>query len=315
MNSFNYYIFLNLISFFTMILMILFGVAFLTLFERKILGYIQIRKGPNKNFMIGIFQPFSDAMKLLTKEIIIMKFTNYLYFFMSPILSFFISLIIWLIYPFYLNLFYFKYSLLFIFCCLGLGVYSSMIGGWSSNSNYSMLGSIRAVAQSISYEVSMILMIFCLMIMTEEYNLLMFNNYQYYLSYFWLMIPLYLMFYISLLAELNRTPFDLIEGESELVSGFNTEYFSAFFTLFFMAEYSMIMFMSMMITLLFFKFNNYFIFIYLIHLISILWIRGVLPRIRYDQLMMMCWKMILPLTLIFLFFVFSMKLMIIMKLM
>nr|YP_010250542.1 NADH dehydrogenase subunit 1 [Cerceris bucculata]QTV22612.1 NADH dehydrogenase subunit 1 [Cerceris bucculata] len=302
---------LNLICYLIMIITVLFSVAFLTLMERKILGYMQNRKGPNKILYMGLFQPFSDAMKLLTKEFFFIKNSNYIYFIFSPLLAFIISMFIWLVYPFMFNIYYLNFSLIFIFSCLGFNVYSSMIGGWSSCSNYSMLGSIRAVAQSISYEVSMILMIFCLMIMSESYMLIDYNQLQEYLGYYYYFMPLYTMFFISILAELNRTPFDLVEGESELVSGFNTEYLSSLFTLFFLAEYSMILFMSMLIVLLFFGFNNYFILNYMFHVYSILWIRAVYPRIRYDQLMFMCWKIFLPVTLSLIMNVYGLKMMLI----
>nr|ARX96678.1 NADH dehydrogenase subunit 1 [Cerceris sp. SJW-2017] len=307
----SFYITLNFISSMIMIFSILLSVAFLTLMERKVLGYMQVRKGPNKISLMGILQPFSDALKLLTKEIFFINISNYMYFILSPILAFIISLLIWLSYPYYLNLYYMNFSLIFVFCCLGFNVYSFMIGGWSSNSNYSMLGSIRAIAQSISYEVSMILMIFCLMFMSESFNLIEYSKFQEYMSYYFYLMPLYMMFFISMLAELNRTPFDLVEGESELVSGFNTEYLSSLFTLYFLAEYMMILFMSMLIVMLFFEMNIFFTINYIFHVYLILWIRASYPRIRYDQLMFMCWKIFLPMTLMMMIIIFNLKFLII----
>nr|ALO64699.1 NADH dehydrogenase subunit 1 [Andrena angustior] len=305
------YFFMNLFNFIIMILLMLIGMAFLTLFERKILGYIQDRKGPNKVGFMGLLQPFSDVVKLFNKEFFyIDKMNLYLYYF-SVILILILSMMVWLVYPFFFNMFSMKVGILFLLSVLSMGVYPIMIGGWSSNSNYSMLGAIRSISQSVSYEVSLFLMVFSVILLIESYSLLDLFKFQYYMKFIFIMIPIYFMFLISLLIELNRTPFDLVEGESELVSGFNTEYFSGSFALIFMAEYLSIIFMSFLVSLMFLNFyllSMKFLIIWLYHIFFIIWIRGVMPRIRYDELMYMCWKKFLSYALIYLIFIFSVKL-------
>nr|YP_005353020.1 NADH dehydrogenase subunit 1 [Philanthus triangulum]AET62620.1 NADH dehydrogenase subunit 1 [Philanthus triangulum] len=304
------YFCLNIVSMMILIIFIMIGVAFLTLMERKVLGYIQDRKGPNKNFYLGMFQPFSDAIKLLLKEVFLLGLSNYNIYYISPIIGMMLSMLLWLMLPFYLNLFSFKYGLMFLFCCFSLSSYFSMFGGWASNSNYSMLGSMRSVSQSISYEVSMILVIFLFIIMNEGFSLKLFLIIQENFMYMYIFFPIFFIFLINMLAELNRTPFDLIEGESELVSGFNIEYFGGGFTLIFLSEYMNIMFVSFIIQLMFLGLNFdsiYFLIYFLFFIYFILWIRGVLPRIRYDNLMYLCWKKFLPISLNYLFFVFGSK--------
>nr|CAH59815.1 NADH dehydrogenase subunit 1 [Zygaena occitanica huescacola] len=288
-----------------LILGVLIGVAFLTLLERKVLGYIQIRKGPNKVGIIGILQPFSDAIKLFTKEQTYPMFSNYMSYYFSPIVSFILSLMIWLLIPYYFNMISFNLGLMFFFCCTSLGVYSVMIAGWSSNSNYALLGGLRSVAQTISYEVSLVLIMMSSIIFIMDFNLMMFNEYQSIIWFFFLMIPLSLCWFSSSLAETNRTPFDFAEGESELVSGFNVEYSSGGFALIFMAEYSSILFMSMFFCLMYMISYNLGLFFYLkLSLISFLfiWVRGTLPRYRYDKLMYLAWKSYLPISLNFIIF-------------
>nr|CAH59823.1 NADH dehydrogenase subunit 1 [Zygaena sogdiana sogdiana] len=296
---------LFLIGILLMILGVLIGVAFLTLLERKVLGYIQIRKGPNKVGMMGILQPFSDAIKLFTKEQTYPMFSNYMSYYFSPIVSFILSLMIWLLIPYYFNMISFNLSLMFFFCCTKLGVYSVMIAGWSSNSNYALLGGLRSVAQTISYEVSLVLIMLSSIIFIMDFNLVMFNEYQNMIWFFFLMIPLSLCWFSSSLAETNRTPFDFAEGESELVSGFNVEYSSGGFALIFMAEYSSILFMSMFFSLMYLGGYNLDLIFYLkLVLISFLfiWVRGTLPRYRYDKLMYLAWKSYLPISLNFIIF-------------
>nr|ALO64766.1 NADH dehydrogenase subunit 1 [Andrena bicolor] len=311
MYSMIMYFFMNLFNFIIMILLMMIGMAFLTLFERKILGYIQDRKGPTKVGFMGLLQPFSDVVKLFNKEFFyIDKMNLYLYYF-SVILILMLSMMIWLIYPFFFNLFSMKVGILFLLSVLSMGVYPIMIGGWASNSNYSMLGAIRSISQSVSYEVSLFLMMFSVILLIESYSLLELYKFQYYIKFIFILIPIYLMFLISLLIELNRTPFDLVEGESELVSGFNTEYFSGSFALIFMAEYLSIIFMSFLVSMMFLNFylpGVKFLIVWLYHIFFIIWIRGVMPRIRYDELMYMCWKKFLSYALIYLIFIFSLKL-------
>nr|YP_010958814.1 NADH dehydrogenase subunit 1 [Crypsiptya coclesalis]WNB40562.1 NADH dehydrogenase subunit 1 [Crypsiptya coclesalis] len=293
-----------------LILGVLIGVAFLVLLERKVLGYIQIRKGPNKVGMMGILQPFSDAIKLFTKEQTYPLFSNYISYYFSPVVSFILSLMIWMMIPYYFNLISFNLGLLFFLCCTSLGVYTVMVAGWSSNSNYSLLGGLRAVAQTISYEVSLALILMSSIVLIMDFNLFNFMNYQSFIWFFFLMIPLSLSWFSSSLAETNRTPFDFAEGESELVSGFNIEYSSGGFALIFLAEYSSILFMSLLFVLLYLGGYDLSIFFYLkLSFISFLfiWVRGTLPRYRYDKLMYLAWKVYLPVSLNFLMFYLGLK--------
>nr|ADO60383.1 NADH dehydrogenase subunit 1 [Sericinus montela] len=293
-----------------LILGILIGVAFLTLMERKLLGYIQIRKGPNKLGYIGILQPFSDAIKLFTKEQIFLNYSNYMCYYMSPMISFMLSLMIWMLIPYYFNMMSFNLGVLFFLCCTSLGVYTVMIAGWSSNSNYSLLGGLRAVAQTISYEVSLALIMMSSILLIMNFNLVNFYIYQELVWFFFLMLPLSLCWLSSSLAETNRTPFDFAEGESELVSGFNIEYSSGSFALIFLAEYSSILFMSMLFILMYMGgyIMNLFFYLKLVFISFIfIWVRGTLPRYRYDKLMYLSWKSYLPISLNFLMFFLGLK--------
>nr|YP_009182739.1 NADH dehydrogenase subunit 1 [Heteropterus morpheus]AHH34390.1 NADH dehydrogenase subunit 1 [Heteropterus morpheus] len=299
-----------LIGLMILIIGVMISVAFLTLLERKVLSYIQIRKGPNKVGYMGLLQPFSDAIKLFFKEQIYLSYSNYLCYYFSPILGFTLSLMIWMLIPYYFNMISFNLGILFFLCCSSLSVYFIMIAGWSSNSNYSMLGSLRAVAQTISYEVSLSLILLSCVVMIMNFNLLKFSEYQMLIWFFFLMFPLSLCFMSSSLAETNRTPFDFAEGESELVSGFNIEYSSGGFALIFLAEYSSILFMSLMFSLIYLGGYNLNFFFYLkMVFISFLfiWVRGTLPRYRYDKLMYLSWKVYLPLSLNFLMFFIGIK--------
>nr|WHL46486.1 NADH dehydrogenase subunit 1 [Phalera takasagoensis] len=302
-----YMIFLGLLI---LILGVLIGVAYLTLLERKVLGYIQIRKGPNKVGLMGIFQPFSDAIKLFTKEQTYPNFSNYLSYYFSPVISFLLSLMIWVLIPYFYNLVSFNLGIMFFLCCTSLGVYTVMIAGWSSNSNYALLGGLRAVAQTISYEVSLALIFMSNIIMIMDFNMMNFYFYQMNIWFIFLMFPLSLCWMSSSLAETNRTPFDFAEGESELVSGFNVEYSSGGFALIFLAEYSSILFMSLLFVLLYLGGYVLSIFFYLkLFFISFLfiWVRGTLPRYRYDKLMYLAWKSYLPISLNFLLFFLGVK--------
>nr|UMR55039.1 NADH dehydrogenase subunit 1 [Theretra japonica] len=299
-----------LVGFLILVLGVLIGVAYLTLMERKVLGYIQIRKGPNKVGLIGIFQPFSDAIKLFTKEITYPNFSNYYCYYFSPVVSFVLSLIIWVLIPYYFNMISFSLGLMFFLCCTSMGVYTVMIAGWSSNSNYALLGGLRAVAQTISYEVSMALILLSSIIMIMDLNLLIFFYYQKMIWMMFMMIPLSLIWISSMLAETNRIPFDFAEGESELVSGFNIEYSSGGFALIFLAEYSSILFMSTLFVIIYMGGYELSLIFYLkLSLISFLfiWVRGTLPRYRYDKLMYLAWKSYLPVSLNFLLFFLGLK--------
>nr|WEA76597.1 NADH dehydrogenase subunit 1 [Parnassius imperator] len=293
-----------------LILGVLIGVAFLTLLERKVLGYIQIRKGPNKVGYMGILQPFSDAIKLFTKEQIFPIYSNYISYYFSPIIGFILSLMVWMLIPYYFNMVSFNLGILFFLCCTSMGVYTVMVAGWSSNSNYSLLGSLRAVAQTISYEVSLALIMLSSIILILDFNMMMFFVYQDLIWFFFLMLPLSMCWISSSLAETNRTPFDFAEGESELVSGFNVEYSSGGFALIFLAEYSSILFMSMLFVLMYMGGYNMSLFFYMkLSLISFLfiWVRGTLPRYRYDKLMYLSWKSYLPISLNYLLFFMGLK--------
>nr|ALO64804.1 NADH dehydrogenase subunit 1 [Lasioglossum parvulum] len=306
----NFNMLLNLIYLLILIIMMLISMAFLTLFERKVLSYIQNRKGPNKVMYLGLFQPFSDVIKLLNKELFFLDKINLNYYMFMPMVSLMLSMMLWLIYPFYINIYVMNLSIIFMLSLMSVGVFPVMLGGWASNSNYSMLGAMRSVAQSISYEVSLFLIIFILILLIESFSLLEFLKFQKNIKFLFMIYPIYLMFMISMLIELNRTPFDLVEGESELVSGFNTEYFSSLFALIFMSEYLNIIFMSFLMTIMFLGFylmSFKFMLSMLFHIFFVVWIRGVLPRIRYDELMYMCWKKFLSLSLMYILFILSVK--------
>nr|QTA50551.1 NADH dehydrogenase subunit 1 [Sycophila sp. 2 JXW-2020] len=282
-----------------LMVMVLISVAFFTLLERKVLGYIQIRKGPNKVGFLGLFQPFADAVKLFSKEMFLVIKSNYIFYLFSPILSMLIMLMLWQNLPLTSMILSMKYSFLMIFCVMSLGVYGVMIGGWSSNSLYSLIGGIRSIAQTISYEVSMILLILSLIFMTNSFNVLKFFDYQ---IFSWFIFSMYfssLILFISFLAELNRTPFDFAEGESELVSGFNTEYMSGSFALIFIAEYGMIIFLMYLFSVMFLGcniFNLIFYYLLMIMMFVVIWVRGTFPRFRYDNLMYLTWKSFLPIS-------------------
>nr|YP_009947327.1 NADH dehydrogenase subunit 1 [Sarcophaga kanoi]QOH91825.1 NADH dehydrogenase subunit 1 [Sarcophaga kanoi] len=293
-----------------LIIFVLVSVAFLTLLERKVLGYIQIRKGPNKVGIVGIPQPFCDAIKLFTKEQTYPLLSNYISYYFSPIFSLFLSLLVWMCMPLFVKLFSFNLGLLFFLCCTSLGVYTVMIAGWSSNSNYALLGGLRAVAQTISYEVSLALVLLSFVFLIGGYNMLMFYKYQLFIWFLFIMFPMALVWFSISLAETNRTPFDFAEGESELVSGFNVEYSSGGFALIFLAEYASILFMSMLFCVMFLG-SDVFSLLFYVKLTFIsfmfIWVRGTLPRFRYDKLMYLAWKSFLPFSLNFLLFFVGFK--------
>nr|QVM79243.1 NADH dehydrogenase subunit 1 [Grammoptera ruficornis] len=306
-------LFLMILSSLILMICVLVGVAFLTLLERKVLGYIQIRKGPNKLGFMGLIQPFSDAIKLFTKEQTFPYMSNLNLYYFSPLMNLFLALFLWMCMPFLTMHFSFNLSFLFFLSVSSLGVYTIMLAGWSSNSNYSLLGSLRSVAQTISYEVSLSLILLSFLFLILSFNILDMKKIQ---EYIWLIVflfPLCLMWVVSSLAETNRTPFDFAEGESELVSGFNVEYSSGGFAMIFLAEYASILFMSMMCVMLFF--GGDLILWYFFIKLGILsffwvWVRGTLPRFRYDKLMYLAWKSYLPISLNYLMLIFGLKLMI-----
>nr|ARH54885.1 NADH dehydrogenase subunit 1 [Brachypterolus vestitus] len=301
---------LMLISSLLLIICVLVGVAFLTLLERKVLGYIQIRKGPNKVGFMGLLQPFSDAIKLFSKEQTFPMMSNFNLYYLSPVMNLFLSLLLWMCMPFFSMNFSFNLSFLFFLSVSSLSVYTVMLAGWSSNSNYSLLGSLRAVAQTISYEVSLSLILMSFLFLIGSLSIIDLMEFQENVWFLFLMFPLCFMWVVSSLAETNRTPFDFAEGESELVSGFNVEYSSGGFAMIFLAEYSSILFMSMICCMLFLGGDLYSFYFFLkLSFMSFfwIWVRGTLPRYRYDKLMYLAWKSYLPVSLSFLMFYFSLK--------
>nr|UFZ13241.1 NADH dehydrogenase subunit 1 [Orohermes crepusculus] len=301
---------LSMISSLILIICILIGVAFLTLLERKVLGYMQIRKGPNKVGIWGLPQPFCDAIKLFTKESTFPTLSNYFSYYISPIFSLFLSLLVWMVFPMFWGMWNFNLGLLFFLCCTSMGVYTVMIAGWSSNSSYSLLGGLRSVAQTISYEVSLSLILMSFVLLISSFSLIDLFIYQNYVWFGFISLPLMLAWFASCLAETNRSPFDFAEGESELVSGFNVEYSSGGFALIFLAEYASILFMSMLFCILFLGADMFSVIFYLkLTFLSFMfiWVRGTLPRYRYDKLMYLAWKSFLPLSLNFLLFFLGIK--------
>nr|YP_008758028.1 NADH dehydrogenase subunit 1 [Odontobutis potamophila]AGW46882.1 NADH dehydrogenase subunit 1 [Odontobutis potamophila] len=286
---------------------VLLAVAFLTLLERKVLGYMQLRKGPTIVGPYGLLQPIADGMKLFIKEPTQPTTSSPLLFIFAPLLALTLALLLWAPLPLPYSSTDLNLSILFMLAISSLTVYSILASGWASNSKYALIGALRAVAQTISYEVSLGLILLSAIIFTGGYTLQMFNTAQ---ESIWLILPawpLAAMWYISTLAETNRAPFDLTEGESELVSGFNVEYAGGPFALFFLAEYANILLMNTLSATLFLGATH------LPHmpetttvnlmtkaaLLSalFLWIRASYPRFRYDQLMHLIWKNFLPITL------------------
>nr|WNL53899.1 NADH dehydrogenase subunit 1 [Microtermes mariae] len=298
-------LFFLVVVYLLLVIFVMVGVAFLTLMERSVLGYIHVRKGPNKVGFVGIFQPFSDAISLFSSEQYFPLVSNYLIYYFSPVFGFFLSLLVWLLVPYLSGFISFELGLLFFLACTSLGVYTVMIAGWSSNSGYSLLGGLRALAQTISYEVSLAFILLSFVVLVFSYDLVYFYFFQAYLWLIFFSLPLSFVWFISCLAETNRTPFDFAEGESELVSGFNVEYGGGGFALIFLAEYASILFMSLLFCIIFLGSDLYsFLFYVSLVFISFLfvWVRGTMPRFRYDKLMYLAWSSFLPLSLNYLLF-------------
>jgi NADH-ubiquinone oxidoreductase chain 1 len=286
------------ISFIIRYVIALLAIAFYTLIERKFLGYFQLRKGPNKVSLMGIPQPFADAIKLFIKEQSHPIPANYYPFLAAPLLGLILTLILWAIYPHSNPAIFITYGALYFLCVSRINVYTTFIAGWCSNSKYALLGALRGVAQTISYEVSISLILLSALIIHHhiDISIMSINIYS------WIILiirPLAIIWLITNLAETNRTPFDFAEGESELVSGFNVEYRSSSFALIFIAEYANILIISLL-TVIFITgsslfFINLFLIIKTIIIATIfVWIRATIPRIRYDNLISLTWKRFLP---------------------
>lgn len=300
------------------IIFILISVAYFTLAERKILGAIHRRKGPNVIGVFGLLQPLADGLKLFLKETILPANADQLIFIIAPVLTFIISLMGWAVIPFskYSTISELNLGLLYILAISSIGVYGIIMSGWSSNSKYSFLGSLRSAAQMVSYEVSIGFIIISIILCVGSFNLQNIIEAQKNIWFIVPFFPLFLMFCVSGLAETNRHPFDLPEAEAELVSGYNVEYSAMGFALFSLGEYGNMLVMSSTIIILFLggwlaPFQIIFIPDTLwfalkicLFVIFFIWIRAALPRYRYDQLMSLGWKAFLPLSISYLILVF-----------
>jgi NADH-quinone oxidoreductase subunit H len=313
------FVILSLIKILIIIVPLLISVAYFTLAERKILAAIQRRRGPNVVGVFGLLQPLADGFKLFVKEAVIPSSANKFIFIISPIITFVISLMGWAIIPYdkYSMLSEINVGVLYLFAVSSLGVYGIIMAGWSSNSKYAFLGALRSAAQMVSYEVSIGFIIVTIVVCCGSFNLQTIIECQ---KNIWFLIPffpLWMMFFVSALAETNRHPFDLPEAEAELVSGYNVEYSAMGFALFSLGEYANMLLMSSLNVILFFggwlppfKFFNFipgsiwFGLKICFFVILFVWMRAALPRYRYDQLMGLGWKIFLPISLGYLILTF-----------
>ncbi|MCA0404082.1 MAG: NADH-quinone oxidoreductase subunit NuoH [Proteobacteria bacterium] len=312
-----------IIKILVIVIPLLLGVAYLTFAERKVIGYIQVRYGPNRVGIAGLLQPIADLLKLITKEIIIPRKSNKYLFVIAPLCSLIPALAGWAVIPFSqgLVLANINAGLLFLFALSSLGVYGILIAGWASNSKYAMFGALRSAAQTVSYEIAMGFAIVGVLLAAGSMNLTDIVNSQHGgIVHWWFLplLPLFLIFWIAGIAETNRAPFDLAEGESEIVAGFHVEYSAIGFMIFFMSEYTSMILISALMALLFlggwlspfegipvlqdiFFFVPGFVWLLIkitFFLFVYLWIRATFPRYRYDQLMRLGWKVLIPTTIV-----------------
>jgi NADH-quinone oxidoreductase subunit H len=312
-----------LIKIIAILVPLLLGVAYLTYAERKVIGYMQGRIGPNRVGVRGLLQPFADIIKLVFKEVIIPAKSNRYLFFIAPIFTLTPALVAWAVIPFDPNLVLANINagVLYVFAMSSIGVYGILIAGWASNSKYAMFGALRSAAQTISYEIPMGFALVGVLIAAGSMNFqdIVFAQQGGIVNWFFIpLLPLFMVFWISGIAETNRAPFDLAEGESEIVAGFHVEYAGVSFALFFLAEYASMILISFLLTVLFLggwlsPFDGipvlqgwfvwvpglvwmllkvcFFLFVYL-------WLRATFPRYRYDQLMRLGWKVLIPTTIV-----------------
>ena len=310
------------------IMPLMLGVAYMTYAERKIIGYMQLRLGPNRVGYYGLLQPIADALKLLFKEIIFPEKANIYLYFMAPILTIMPAIAVWAVIPFDENLAVtnLDVSLLYVLAISSVAVYGIILAGWASNSKYALLGAMRSAALLVSYEIVIGFAAISVVMMADSVNLSTIVSTQaggFWHWYWLLLLPILVIFFISALVETNRAPFDVVEGESEIVGGTHVEYSGMSFAIFFLAEYANMIFMAFLVALMFFggwlsPFENipilegifafvpgivWIILKAAIFLFLFLWFRATFPRFRYDQIMRLCWKIFLPFTIFWIFVV------------
>jgi NADH-quinone oxidoreductase subunit H len=318
------YCFWTLIKILIVLIPVLVTVMILTLAERKIIGYIQLRPGPNRAGLVGSLQPIADALKLLFKEIIVPKASNRYMFFIAPILTFAPAITAWAVIPFNAHwgaIANINAGTLFVFAMTSLGAYGILLAGWSSNSKYALFGAMRSCAQVISYEIAMGFALVGVIMLSGTLNLAKIVTHQsggIWHWHIWPLFPLFLVYWIAGLAETNRAPFDVAEGESEIVAGFHVEYSGMGFALFFLAEYANMILIALLISLFFmggwlspfanipyldvwFSWVPATVWLLLkasFFVLCYLWFRATFPRYRYDQIMKLGWQVLIPVTLV-----------------
>lgn len=308
---------LNLVEVLIVLVPILLAVAFITIIERKVMGSMQRRVGPNKVGYYGVLQPFADALKLVVKETVVPEHATKSLFFLAPVITLIFSLLGWAVIPFGagMRISDFPLGILYTLAISSIGIYGVLFAGWSANSKYAFLGSLRSTAQMISYELILSSAILCVILLVGSFHITTIIETQESVWFIIPLLPMFIIFFISALAETNRTPFDLPEAESELVAGFFTEHSGMIFVFFFLGEYCSIVLMSSLTAILFlggYNMPELFVNETFINIQSIIlglktcififlfvWFRATLPRLRYDQLMVFCWTGMLPLAIAF----------------